>query len=68
MNNNFNRFLEVRRFVKLQFEWKLMNVMDCSVLHIAVNTEEVHEVLRPTSKDGKIVKKTFCPSAMRNGE
>ena len=33
--------------------------MDGSVLHIAVNTEEALKVLRPTYKDGKIVKENF---------
>ena len=30
--------------------------MDGSVLHIAVSTEEALEVLRPMSKDGRIVR------------
>ena len=49
-----NHFFE-GRFIKLLFGWMLRNVIDSSVLHIAVSTEEALEVLRPASKDGGIV-------------
>ena len=40
MSYNFNRFLDGRRLVELLFEWKVRNVMDGSVLHIAVSADE----------------------------
>ena len=55
MSYGSNRFLEDRRFVKRLFEWKMRNVMDGSVLHSAVITEEALEVLSPASKGGRIV-------------
>ena len=50
-----NRFLEGRSIIQLLFEWKMGNVMDGIVMHIAVSTEEAMEGLRPASKDGRIV-------------
>ena len=43
----FNGFLMGRRFVYVLFEWKLRTLIDNSILHIAVSTEEALEVLRP---------------------
>ena len=56
MSYGFNHSLNNRRFVKHLFEWKLRNVMDGSVLHIAVSTLETLEVRRPASKEGRIVR------------
>ena len=39
-----------RRFIKLLFEWKFRNMIDGSVLHGAVSTDEAYfEVFRPAS-------------------
>ena len=56
MSYGFNRFLDVRRFIKLLFEWKLRNAMDDSVLYIVVSTEVAVVVLRPVSKGESIVR------------
>ena len=48
------------KLVKLLFEWKLRNVMDSSVLHSVVNSEEALEVLEPSME--VLLLRRFCPS------
>ena len=48
-------FLSRKRFIKLLFERKLRHVMDGSVLHVAVSTDEALELLRPVRYNGSSV-------------
>ena len=61
MSYGLDHFFMGRRFIRLLFEWKLWNVKDSSVLHIAVSTEEVLEVLRQASKNENIVREEVLP-------
>ena len=62
MSYRFNCFFESRKFIKLLFEWMLRNVMDDSVLRIAVS--KLWECSNHLARMEVLSERRFCPSLL----
>ena len=67
MSYGFSRIQEGGRFVKLLLQWKLINAMVGSVLHIAVSVEEALEMLLQRARMEQLSGRRFYSSELHKG-